>query len=418
LDIANALQAVGLSATGMMEGLEGLLAGEGVRIAHLSSPDHFVVVTRATQKSVFFLDQEGRRQTMTVAEFAVCWTGHVLHVERTATDVHGFTGPPGRNEPRARFDTLFIDKGDIVTGSDIKTVRFEYPFRNAGHAPLTIKKVHTGCSCLKAAFPDKPVPPGATGTVTLEYSINPNKQSFVHEAVVESNDTVFPLLPLRAAGNTNVLVTVSPASLSLGDLPLGALKHVFLFVRYNGEEDFEVGRATARHAIATVHATASRELAERVSLGAVMPPLVGTRIIELGFPADKLGPFTDEVVLETNVESYGKIRVPVSGRVVPPVAASPSLLNFGEVAPDDSVKLSLLLRHHARQPFRVIGLPSPTPGIAWASEAVDEGVTLRLTARGAAALSLSGQDLSVEVEVGGPRFTIEVPVFAARKPGS
>ena len=256
-----------------------------MRIAHLSGPDHFVVVTRAGAKSVAYLDHQGRRQIMATPAFARRWTGYVLRVERPAAGAVGFTGEPDAGKPRVRFDTLFIDKGDVVTGADVKAIRFEYPFRNAGHAPLTIRKVHAGCSCLKATHPDKPIQPGGTGAVVLEYTINPNKRSFVHDAVVETDDPTFPALALRAAGNTNVLVTISPASLSLGDLPLGAEKRVFVFVRYNGEEDFELHRATAKHSSATVHSEASKDLADGVSLGAAMPTLSAChRVVELRYP--------------------------------------------------------------------------------------------------------------------------------------
>lgn len=417
LDIAQALRRAGLIAEGNREDIDAFLSGDGVRVVHLSGPDHFVVVTKTNPKTVFFLDDQGRRQVAQTARFAERWTGHVLRVSVPPTGVSGFIDPPGPGQARIVFSTLFIDKGDIITGADAKTVRFEFPFRNTGHAPLVIKKAHTSCSCLKSSHTYKPVPPGGTGAVVLEYGINPNKHSFVHDAVVETNDPAFPALALRAAGNTNVQVTLSPPSLALGDMPVGQEKRAFLFVRYNGEEDFEVPRVTAGCLTATVHSEPSAELARRVSLGAAMSLPRGTRVVEVCFKADGTGPVSDEVVIETNIERFGKLRVPVVGRVVPPVTAAPSLVSFGEPAPEATVTRSLLLAHCQGKPFRVLSVTPIASGLVWNTAPADGGTELRLSATGATALGLTGKALSVVVEAGGARFTLEVPVYAFRKAG-
>ncbi|MBY0232517.1 MAG: DUF1573 domain-containing protein [Gemmataceae bacterium] len=413
-DVADALRRAGLAAEGTQEDLETFLRGSGVRVVHLTAPDHFVVVNNAGPRTVAFLDHQGRRQIARTESFARHWSGHVLHVERTAAS-GGFHGEAKPGKPRIDFTTLFIDKGDLPTRAEMKSVRFEYPFRNRGHGPLTIKKAHSGCSCLKAIHPDKPVPPGGTGTVVLEYRLDPSKRSFFHDAVVETNDPDFPAVALRAAGNAHVLVTVSPNPLVLGDVPLGADKRAVLFVAYSGEEDFELRQATGKRLSPLVHSTSSRELADLVLLGAAMPRLSpNSRIIEASIPTGKLGPVADEVVITTNVKGFSTIRIPVSGRIVPPVSTSPSLLSFGEVALGDSAKRSLALIHHQGKPFRVLALKPETPGLTWSMDGVD----LRLTATGAAALKLNGSDLVAEVEAGEERFSVEIPVFAARKPGS
>lgn len=45
----------------------------------------------------------------------------------------------------------------------------EFLFRNEGTAPLVIVRVLTSCSCFKASFPRRPVPPGGQGVIRVTY---------------------------------------------------------------------------------------------------------------------------------------------------------------------------------------------------------------------------------------------------------
>lgn len=45
----------------------------------------------------------------------------------------------------------------------------DFVFRNEGTAPLVIVRVLTSCSCFKASFPKRPVPPGGEGVIRVTY---------------------------------------------------------------------------------------------------------------------------------------------------------------------------------------------------------------------------------------------------------
>lgn len=45
----------------------------------------------------------------------------------------------------------------------------DFVFRNEGSAPLVIVRVLTSCSCFKASFPKRPVPPGGEGVIRVTY---------------------------------------------------------------------------------------------------------------------------------------------------------------------------------------------------------------------------------------------------------
>ncbi|WP_295935569.1 DUF1573 domain-containing protein [uncultured Alistipes sp.] len=59
------------------------------------------------------------------------------------------------------------DFGDVPRkGGDLEQ---EFPFTNDGTAPLVVTRVITSCSCLKASFSKRPVPPGGKGVIRITY---------------------------------------------------------------------------------------------------------------------------------------------------------------------------------------------------------------------------------------------------------
>ena len=66
-----------------------------------------------------------------------------------------------------RMEVAGHDFGDVPRkGGDL--VR-EFTFTNDGTAPLVVTRVITSCSCLKASFPKRPVPPGGQGVIRITY---------------------------------------------------------------------------------------------------------------------------------------------------------------------------------------------------------------------------------------------------------
>ncbi len=45
----------------------------------------------------------------------------------------------------------------------------EFPFTNTGDAPLVVMRIETSCSCIKASFSKRPIPPGASGSIRITY---------------------------------------------------------------------------------------------------------------------------------------------------------------------------------------------------------------------------------------------------------
>jgi len=64
-------------------------------------------------------------------------------------------------------DSVSIGKFDYYS---IKQITFN--MKNIGEFPLIIQSVKTSCGCTAAKYDKKPVPPGETTTVVLEYKPN------------------------------------------------------------------------------------------------------------------------------------------------------------------------------------------------------------------------------------------------------
>ena len=76
-----------------------------------------------------------------------------------------------------RMEVAGHDFGDVPRkGGDL--VR-EFTFTNDGTAPLVVTRVITSCSCLKASFPKRPVPPGGQGVIRIRIQPQDNFRVFV-----------------------------------------------------------------------------------------------------------------------------------------------------------------------------------------------------------------------------------------------
>lgn len=87
-----------------------------------------------------------------------------------------------------RMESATHDFGDVLRkGGDL--VR-EFTFTNDGTAPLVVVRVVTSCSCLKASYSKRPVPPGASGVIRITYEPHKSEPGVFNKVIqVFSNST-------------------------------------------------------------------------------------------------------------------------------------------------------------------------------------------------------------------------------------
>ncbi len=65
-----------------------------------------------------------------------------------------------------KFDQKIIDYGEIEYNSDGKRI---FKFTNVGEAPLIFNRISSSCGCTVPKRPEKPVQPGESGEIEVEY---------------------------------------------------------------------------------------------------------------------------------------------------------------------------------------------------------------------------------------------------------
>jgi len=65
-----------------------------------------------------------------------------------------------------KFDVTTIDYGEVEFESDGKRV---FKFKNVGTAPLIFKRISSSCGCTIPKKPEKPIEPGDSGEIEVEY---------------------------------------------------------------------------------------------------------------------------------------------------------------------------------------------------------------------------------------------------------
>jgi len=65
-----------------------------------------------------------------------------------------------------KFEFTTIDYGEVEFESDGKRV---FKFKNVGTAPLIFKRISSSCGCTIPKKPEKPIEPGESGEIEVEY---------------------------------------------------------------------------------------------------------------------------------------------------------------------------------------------------------------------------------------------------------
>ena len=71
-----------------------------------------------------------------------------------------------KNNAEIKFEVTEIDFGELQFKSDAKA---SFSFTNPGSTPLTIQHVKTSCGCTVPHWPTKPIKPGKSGEIKINY---------------------------------------------------------------------------------------------------------------------------------------------------------------------------------------------------------------------------------------------------------
>ena len=99
-----------------------------------------------------------------------------------------------------RLENATYNFGDVPRkGGDL--VR-EFTFTNDGTAPLVVTRVITSCSCLKASFPKRPVPPGGQGVIRITYEPHKSEPGVFNKVIQVYSNSVDGRDVITVQGNS------------------------------------------------------------------------------------------------------------------------------------------------------------------------------------------------------------------------
>jgi len=82
-----------------------------------------------------------------------------------------------------KFDQKIIDYGAVEYNSDGKRI---FKFTNVGEAPLVFNRISSSCGCTVPKRPEKPVKPGESGEIEVEYDTK-RVGVFIKAVTINSN---------------------------------------------------------------------------------------------------------------------------------------------------------------------------------------------------------------------------------------
>jgi len=166
--------------------------------------------------------------------------------------------------------------------------------------PLEIRKVKSGCECIKLVTGPKVILPRGAGMFVVEFEAPPIRTEYTTEIVLFTSDSSRPMISLSVRARIGLPLGFRPATLDMGRVPLGQRRRKRVAL-VNG------GAAPVRLTAATV---TGKEC--EVSAGARIVPTGGRIMVEVTvLPDGAVGPRRETVVIETDNADQSRLSLPV-----------------------------------------------------------------------------------------------------------
>jgi len=208
--------------------------------------------------------------------------------------------------------------------------RHDFALANRGDRPLVLTRGKSSCGCCmcicNAILPDEGrIPPGESAKVTLEFSVRQYTGNYRQSETLATNDPDRPEVTLGMSGRITPTVRVVPTQLVFSRVEEGkpAVGEVYLY-GYRPEPLEILGHEFSDPAKADGFTIVCRPLsADQV---AAEPDARSGCLVRVEVkPSLAAGPFRQQVVLKTNVDSAATVEIPVEGAVGSEIA----LAGFG-----------------------------------------------------------------------------------------
>lgn|GEM_PF-2408359 len=335
LDIAEFLDKQRIPTEGRRISVGELTAESFPCVAALNDPPHFVVLIQKDATAIHLFDFNGQRIVVPISEIEKRWSNAILIAkERLKPPVDSRI-----DAPSIQVDSLYKDIGWISRLSPPRDI--EFSVQNVGRAELVISDLMVTCSCLESKLDATELKPGETTKLRLKYRPDSRTGRFEQSVVVTSNDPKHPVLQLTTAGIASVGLTINPEVIPLVlDLKSGTILPQYVFLTHPDHySSFNVLAVKASNQSLNIREVEWNKpekeqwYARLGSVGSVPDDSNSARTFRvLKVTVDNLNSFaagdTATIEIETDVERFEHIQIPVVTGDVNPIRAFPSILEF------------------------------------------------------------------------------------------
>ena len=217
----------------------------------------------------------------------------------------------------------------------------EIKISSVGTAPLKILKIDKTCGCTGALPNRNEIPPGESDKIVLTYNTNKDKEEVSQSITLQTNDPEQPRVQIRVKGIVKKIVDILPTNrITFG--AIGRTDTASMSVELNSNLDTPINLK-----LKPFDEPQPFDITlEEVEAGKKFKLTATTK------PPLQLGANTTEAVMETGVDKFPTISVPVSVYIAPRVYARPAKL-FLAPAVKRSFQRSVRLHYRAANPIDI-----------------------------------------------------------------
>ena len=218
----------------------------------------------------------------------------------------------GADGPRVQVDEPHFNFGTMQRGT---TKTHEFVIQNVGTAPLRLEVGQTSCKCTLGDVTGKPVPPGESTHVRLEWSAKSDRGPFRQSAAILTNDPRNSQVELTIEGEVMETSGVMPPELMFDKVSAGESESAEVYVMAMLQDELQVTEAELSDPATRDKFDVRIEPVEREELPNAAAK-DGVRITVTTKPGLPVGRFNQWLSLRTNLPEAEKLEIPVIGRVV------------------------------------------------------------------------------------------------------
>jgi hypothetical protein len=228
----------------------------------------------------------------------------------------------------------------------------EFVVKNTGNAPLTLKVSATSCKCTLGVATDKPILPGETTTVKMEWHVEGEPGRFRQTATLLTNDPLKSQIFLTIEGLISEAVSVRPQGFLFDRIALGAEKSADVLVLSFLDDNLKleggefVPADKGEFFGVRIEPVGKDELSDDDAKA-------GARVTLTAKPGLPVGAISNRFRLRTNLPDAPTVEIPMSGRVVGEISVHGSdfddergVLRLGSVKSSEGkvARLNLVVR--------------------------------------------------------------------------